>query len=64
MHQGPKGIKSKPKQQKELAIRDNRMLCMFKISHLIGDIVKLKHVDHLTICGVLTTIKPSVPQKV
>ena len=49
MHQVQKGIKSKPKQQKELAIRDNRMLCMFKISHLIGDIVKLKHVDHLTI---------------
>ena len=37
---------------------------MFKIFSLIGDLVKLRHINHLTITGVLSTIKPSVPQKV
>ncbi len=60
MHQG-RG-KSKSKSQKEWSIKNNRMIWSFKSLHLIGNLVKVKHINHMTLTGVLATIRQSFPQ--
>jgi hypothetical protein len=44
--------------------RDNRMLSMFQMYKVIGNLVKLRHIDRLIIYGILATVKPSIPQKI
>jgi len=52
----------KGKSQKERAVRDNRMVFMFEMMKRIGYVIKVRHIDHMTITGVLYSIKPSLPQ--
>ncbi|CAI2386093.1 unnamed protein product [Moneuplotes crassus] len=62
MYSGHK-MRQKVKGQKEISIKENRMIYAFQSYKLLGSVVKIIHINHMTIMGVLKTIKPSVPQK-
>ena len=47
---------SKIPKRMDIAVKDNKMLCIYKITKLIGQIVKIRHKDGKTICGVLYTL--------
>lgn len=65
MHKSQKMTqKNKIRPQKKLAIRDNKMLATYIMTKLIGSLVKLKHINHMTIYGVLYTVGQIASQKV
>jgi hypothetical protein len=49
--------------RKDLSIRDGRMLSIFNVSQMIGNIVIIHHINHLQIVGILSTIQPSNRKK-
>ena len=48
--------KTKTRTRKDISIRDGRMMCVFATANLLGNIVKLKHIDHKTITGLFYTM--------
>ncbi|CAI2361684.1 unnamed protein product [Moneuplotes crassus] len=54
--------RDKAKGRKDYSKKEQRMICILKSYQLLGNLVKIKHTQNMTITGILSTLKPSVPQ--